>query len=454
MSEDKRNDRIDEDIAALFDTFGGNGENGDDAEELRATDEISDVYAEDDGLEYIEVPKALLDKMNGETSEVSEPEATDTGKNGKKKRKKKTRNALKSTEAETPADAEMPTEAEISADVVTDAVEKKGSGKGTRKKRDKASETETDEEKKTESDSVKKKPKKSNDDIDPEAGRTDTESDAAVKPASSARLVIVLTAICAAVALLLSVVNHFTEARIAENTRKAMLRSIQTIFDGGVQAEELRLPEDSGISAAYLVMKGGNVCGYSALAEPTGFGGAISLMVGVDHSGAVVGVRIISMSETPGLGSRVGGDEFLSSFNGKSGEISVDVISGASISSAAVISGVNSVTSALLDLEALAAERGMSVAPYVRTEDIPETSAPSEESITVQPPVTELPETVVPTDTGAEPVIPEITKEDAPAQIIVENPNKESSGITVEYTYDTAEYETLTTEPETDTDTE
>ncbi len=448
MSEDKRNDRIDEDIAALFDTFGGGGENGDDAEELRATDETSDVYAEDDGLEYIEVPKSLLDKMNGETSEVSEPEATDTGKNGKKKRKKKTRDALKPADVVKSAEAEMPTEAETPSD----AVEKKGSGKGKRKKRDKAPETETDEEKKTESDSGKKKPEKSNDDIDPEAGRTDTESDAAVKPASSARLVIVLTIICAAVALLLSVVNHFTEARIAENTRKAMLRSIQTIFDGGVQAEELRLPEGSGISAAYLVMKGGNVCGYSALAEPTGFGGAISLMVGVDHSGAVVGVRIISMSETPGLGSRVGGDEFLSSFNGKSGEISVDVISGASISSAAVISGVNSVTSSLLDLEALAAERGMSVAPYVRTEDIPETSAPSEESITVQPPVTELPETVVPTDTGAEPVIPEITKGDAPAQIIVENPNKESSGITVEYTYDTAEYETLTTEPETDTE--
>lgn len=436
MSEDKRNDRIDEDIAALFDTFGGGSENNGDAEELRTTDEISDVYAEDDGLEYIEVPKSLLDKMNGETSEVSEPETTDTEKNGKKKRKKKTRGAVKPTDAETP----------------TDAVEKKGSGKGKRKKRDKAPETKTAEEKKAESDSGEKKPEKIHDSIGTETGKTeaDAESDEAVKPASSARLVIVLTAICAAVALLLSVVNHFTEARIAENTRKTMLRSIQTIFDGGVQAEELRLPEGSGISAAYLVMKGGNVCGYSALAEPTGFGGAISLMVGVDHSGAVVGVRIISMSETPGLGSRVGGDEFLSSFNGKSGEISVDMISGASISSAAVISGVNSVTSAMLDLETLAAERGMSVAPYVRTEEIPETSAPSEESITVQPPVTALPETVVPTDTGAEPVIPEVTKGDAPAQIIVEDPNKESSGITVEYTYDTAEYETLTTEPETD----
>lgn len=457
MSEDnKKNDRIDEDISALFDVFGGNEEKADDTEELPATgglgsDEALDIYtdAEMPEYEYIEVPRSLLDRINGEAEDEAESETAVKEKGREKKRKKRTRRdalripseddtAAKLSESEKPIESDNPTDAEENEKKVPCKSKQKKSNGNTDKKR---AEGEAE--------------KKSSEKNAAEISKTETDAENGeepVKPVSSARLVIVLTAICASVALLLSVVNYFTEARIAENTQKTMLRSIQTIFDGSVQAEELRLPADSEISAAYLVMKDGNVCGYSALTEPTGFGGALSLMVGVDYSGAVVGVRIISMSETPGLGSRVGSEEFLSSFNGKSGEISVDVISGASISSTAVISGVNSVTSNLLDLEALAAERGASVIPFVRTENVPVTATPSEETATVRPPETELPDTVVPTETEAETVIPEVTKGEAPAEIIVKNPNKENSGISVEYTYDTAEYETLTTEPETDTE--
>lgn len=273
--------------------------------------------------------------------------------------------------------------------------------------------------------------------------------------ASPARLVITLMSICAVVALLLGTVNHITAAKITENTRKEMLLSIQKIFDETVQAEEITLPDGSELTSAYLVVKNGSVCGYSASVAPAGFSGAIDLMVGIDHTGAVVGVEVVNMSETPGLGSKVGNADFLTQFTGKSGEIGVDAISGATISSKAVAAGVNSVTSELLDIEKLAAERGMTVAPFdptavpVITETV--TEAPAAEESTAAIP--EAPETTAPDETTALPVAPQVTKGDSPPQIIVDNPNDENPGIDADFKEDTTEFETLTTEPET-TETE
>lgn len=274
-------------------------------------------------------------------------------------------------------------------------------------------------------------------------------SEAEQKPVSSIRLVAVLTVICAAVALLLATVNHFTEVKIAENNEMATLVSIREIFDGSVQAELMPLPEDSELTSVYLVMKNGDICGYAASVEPNGFGGPIKLMVGIDSAGTVVGVDIVSMSETPGLGSRVGNGDFLSRFKGAVGNVSVDAISGATISSKAVMSGVNTVTADLLDLYAIAAERGVSVVPYndgvdsspVTEEPTTETEAPATEEPVTEPPVTVAPVT--------EQAPPEVSKGDTPPQNIVDNPNDVNEGIHAEYEEDTAEYETLTTEPET-----
>ncbi|MBQ7827853.1 MAG: RnfABCDGE type electron transport complex subunit G [Clostridia bacterium] len=283
------------------------------------------------------------------------------------------------------------------------------------------------------------------------ADKTEHETEQA--PVSSKRLITVLTVICAAVALLLATVNHFTEAKIAENNAKAMLVSIREIFDESVEAEAVVYEENPDFTSVYLVMQDDGVCGYAASVAPSGFGGAINLMVGVDSAGTVMGVEIVSMSETPGLGSRVGNDDFLSLFKGKSGQVSVDVISGASISSKAVIEGVNSVSANLIDLDTLAAKYGFLVVPYVRDEAA---STPVTEEITTEVPATEAPATDAP-ETEApvtvapvtEQAPPDVSKGETPPQNIVDNPNDVNEGIYAEYEEDTAEYETLTTEPET-----
>ena len=77
------------------------------------------------------------------------------------------------------------------------------------------------------------------------------------------------------------------------------------------------------------------------------------MMVGVDNDGKVLGISIINQSETAGLGAVAAadtsaGEAFRDQFAGMSGSVSVtkdggavDALTGATITSRAVCSGVN-----------------------------------------------------------------------------------------------------------------
>ena len=100
-----------------------------------------------------------------------------------------------------------------------------------------------------------------------------------------------------------------------------------------------------------MVYKGES--GYAVQVAPVGFDGAITMMVGVDFEGKVLGISVISHTETAGLGAVAAadtsaGENFRNGFEGKSGSVSVTkdggeiaAITGATITSRAVCAGVN-----------------------------------------------------------------------------------------------------------------
>ena len=156
------------------------------------------------------------------------------------------------------------------------------------------------------------------------------------------RIAGVLTLICSVIALLLAVVNMLTKDTIAANIEKEKIEAISRIF-GDVDDVEAFVAD---LHEVYLVKYKDGVLGYTVTVKPQGYGGEIEMLVGIEPGGSVVGIEIISMSETPGVGSRVKSDpDFLPQFKGMTGTLSVgetvDAISGASISSKAVVSGVN-----------------------------------------------------------------------------------------------------------------
>ena len=483
-------------LAELLDAFGGYDNDIDTEEPVPEMEaELNEEYSADEIAIFLpEVPlggvEPLTEESEPQKEETDDAETQSTSDdvqeevadeliresaNNTNKKKKKNKNKNKGNDKDKPvARAEVPIEEEVSfaveevtfaADDVSVAeaevpvsepevpVEKPKEEKKQDKTKDKKKDTGNEKSKKEKKSDKKADGKTDKKTQKPEKTKKpnhESKENEEAKPVSPVRLVVVLTVICATIALLLATVNHFTAEKIAGNNAAAMLSSIRDIFDESVEARPVDVPKGSDMTSLYLVIKDGGVCGYAASVAPTGFGGPVNLMVGVDSSDTIVGVRVVSHSETPGLGSRVGGNDFLSQFSGKKTDATVDAISGATISSKAVMTGVKSVDNGGVVLADYAAEQNMQVISYengasaVGSESaLPEVSEPEN---TVEPPVTD-PVTAAPvieTEQGA----PVVSKGDNPVENIVNPPDNIDMDIYAEYSQVTTEYETLTTEPE------
>ncbi len=153
------------------------------------------------------------------------------------------------------------------------------------------------------------------------------------------RLVVTLFLICAVVAGSLAGVNWITKDRIAAAKAEKTLAAIAEVLPDGESAAQIDFTDDSGIVTAVYASEGG----YAVKVTPNGFGGTIEMMVGLDKEGTVLGISIISHAETPSLGAVAAdkgskGQAFREQFAGWDGEL--DAISGATITSKAIASGV------------------------------------------------------------------------------------------------------------------
>ena len=160
------------------------------------------------------------------------------------------------------------------------------------------------------------------------------------------RLALTLLAITAVVAAALAGVNSITAPAIAELNAQKTQAAIELVLPGGGEAVDF--PETALVSKVYA-----SDTGYAVEVTPGGFDNTITMMVGVDKSGTVLGISIISHTETAGLGAVAAagtpaGEAFRNEFVGASGSVAVtkdggevDSITGATITSRAVCVGVN-----------------------------------------------------------------------------------------------------------------
>lgn len=172
-----------------------------------------------------------------------------------------------------------------------------------------------------------------------------------IEPKDVLRIGGILMAICASVAFILSFVNMVTVDTIAKNDEMEKRNAIVSLFDSETIVYDALEGTSDTVKAIYKVKDGDSLLGYCVSVASPGFGGDIDMMVALDGESKVLGVKIVSLSETPGLGSRVADSSFLDLFKGKGTGIElgkdVDAISGSTISSRAVTAGVNAATSAL-----------------------------------------------------------------------------------------------------------
>ena len=163
------------------------------------------------------------------------------------------------------------------------------------------------------------------------------------------RLTVTLLIISAVMAAALAAVNSVTEPIIAQLTAEKTQKAIEAVLPGGGEAVDVPAV-DVGVPVN-KVYRGEN--GYAVEVAPSGFDNTITMMVGIDNEGNVLGIDIISHTETAGLGAVAAattsaGEAFRSQFAGKSGSVTVskdggeiDALTGATITSRAVCDGIN-----------------------------------------------------------------------------------------------------------------
>lgn len=211
-----------------------------------------------------------------------------------------------------------------------------------------------------------KKPKEKNEKKAPRIKeKSEPETEKAPAEGSTAytvRMVVILAAICTGIALLLSVVNMLTENVIAENVVKEQNKAVLSIFPDGEEVKEYTLGSGETV---FAIIKDGGIIGCCVNSVGSGYGGDINLMVGIDTDGKVSGISFVSMSETPGVGTKVKGKGFVSQFLGlgETAEVggNIDGISGATFSSKGVAEAVNNALALGIDFEEMAKNLGEAV---------------------------------------------------------------------------------------------
>ena len=154
--------------------------------------------------------------------------------------------------------------------------------------------------------------------------------------------VVVLTAICLVVSGLLGLTNSITAPIIEQNARLAAdAARIELLPEATTGFEMVEGVEMDGVTEVYKALNG---AGYTVTGYGKGYGGNVEFMVAFDADGKIVNLKVLSHSETAGLGSKIENPEFLAPFKGTTADLTlsdIDAIGGATISSKASITAVN-----------------------------------------------------------------------------------------------------------------
>ena len=179
---------------------------------------------------------------------------------------------------------------------------------------------------------------------------------------------LILFAITLVAGLLLGVVYNVTKEPIEQQNQKAKMEACQNVFADASDFEAMEnfnseeaaaVLADAGITGADIdeIMlakdNSGSLAGYViTVTDHEGYGGDIQFSMGVAMDGTLNGISLLSISETAGLGMRAEevlvpqfADKQVEKFDYTesvaASDSEIDAISGATITTKAVVTGVN-----------------------------------------------------------------------------------------------------------------
>lgn len=158
----------------------------------------------------------------------------------------------------------------------------------------------------------------------------------------------ILLVITAVASIALAFVYELTKEPIALAEQKAKAEAYQAVYDGvsfdilpqiekKLQAYNKPLTEGTEVQEI-LVAKGsdGAKVGYAVSVSSNGYGGPVTIALGIDVSGKVVGYAVLNHQETPGFGANCTNGDVVAQFNGITAADQLDGITGATLTTNAL----------------------------------------------------------------------------------------------------------------------
>ena len=169
-----------------------------------------------------------------------------------------------------------------------------------------------------------------------------------MKKNDSLKSIVVILCICLIIAVAMAVINNVTAPKIEEANRQAEQEALRIVLKDATEFEKVEGSYPESVTAIY---RDTGDQGYVAMLNAKGYDSSnpIKIAVGFDMEGTILQCHVISCSgETSGIGTKVADESFLNTFVGKDASLSeVDAISGATISSSAVIDAVKDACAAV-----------------------------------------------------------------------------------------------------------
>lgn len=157
--------------------------------------------------------------------------------------------------------------------------------------------------------------------------------------------------------LILGLVEYGTRDAIEQTRMSDRADALRNVMPEADSFRPIKLTGETGagdvqVTGVDEALKDSANAGWCVMVSSKGYGGPVSLVVGILPDGVISGMRILTHSETPGLGARSTEPEFYGQFDGKTGlplkvvkgaaeDGEISAISGATITSTAVVNGVN-----------------------------------------------------------------------------------------------------------------
>jgi electron transport complex protein RnfG len=166
--------------------------------------------------------------------------------------------------------------------------------------------------------------------------------------------------------LLLGIADLATKGSIELRQQEDMLATLEQVlpaelFDNELLNDTVQITDNAerglGETQVYLARKDGKVTAVAfKLSAPGGYSGPITLVMGIDAAGVILGTRVIAHAETPGLGDKIekAKSDWILAFSGRSLDNTAldrwkvkkdggdfDQFAGATITPRAVVGGVH-----------------------------------------------------------------------------------------------------------------